>query len=139
MRQVGERTLNNYSTSQQNAECGEVYDIGALHIERDGYYVEFEGQPIYGLARKEFLLLARLAKDAGRVVSPEQLWAAAWGEQAEFNNHTLRVHIAYLRRQLTPYGVKISIKNMSGLGYRLVVAESQAAEEFSATSPDSSS
>ena len=60
------------------------------------------GKPLYDLTRKEFLLLARLARDAGRTVSHEQLWAFVWGNDKTFNHSTFRVHVANLRRKLAP-------------------------------------
>lgn len=95
----------------------EVYDDGLLRIEYAGFYVECAGQPQYDLARKEFLLLAALARHAGRVVPHESLWAAAWGAGAALNTHTLRVHIATLRRKLAPFGIEISA--VVHVGYRL--------------------
>ena len=53
-----------------------------------------------GLARKEFDLLARLARDAGRVVSREDLMSDVWDENWFGSTKTLDVHIGFLRRKL---------------------------------------
>ena len=113
------KQLSNQVTAQ-----GEVYDDGRLRIEYDGFYVECGGKPLYDLTRKEFLLLARLARDAGRTVSHEQLWAFVWGGDKTFNHSTFRVHVANLRRKLAPYGVEIAV--VVHIGYRLLRAESAA-------------
>lgn len=111
----GKTTLQ--AESSQRPESLEIYDDGLLRIEYAGFYVECAGQPQYALARKEYLLLACLARHAGRVVSHEVLWAAAWDTGKALNSHTLRVHITTLRRKLAPYGVEIAA--VVHVGYRL--------------------
>jgi two-component system response regulator RegX3 len=52
------------------------------------------------LTRREFDLLARLALDAGRVVTREDLIADVWDENWFGSTKTLDVHIGTLRRKL---------------------------------------
>ena len=52
------------------------------------------------LTRKEFDLLARLARDAGRVVTRESLMSDVWDMNWFGSTKTLDVHIAWLRRKL---------------------------------------
>jgi DNA-binding response OmpR family regulator len=52
------------------------------------------------LTRKEFDLLARLARDAGRVVTREDLMADVWDENWFGSTKTLDVHVGFLRRKL---------------------------------------
>ncbi|HEU4390784.1 MAG TPA: winged helix-turn-helix domain-containing protein [Blastocatellia bacterium] len=94
-----------------------VYDDGYLRIEHDNYYVMCGGRVI-SLPRKEFLILSRLARTAGRNILSEDIWRSAWGATA-FNPRSLRVHISRLRHNLEPYGVRI--ESMVGVGYRLFV------------------
>lgn len=98
----------------------EIYDDGRLHIEYQGFYVECAGQPFYDLARKEFFLLACLARHAGRVVSHDTLWAAAWSDVQPVNHRTMRAHIVTLRRKLAPFGIEII--SVIHFGYRLHTA-----------------
>jgi two-component system, OmpR family, alkaline phosphatase synthesis response regulator PhoP len=98
----------------------DVYDDGYLRIEHQRFYVAFAGRPFYDLARKEFFILSRLARHFGRAVRAEEVWQAAWGEGLTANPHTLRVHVATLRRKLAPYGVDILA--VVHVGYRLVHA-----------------
>ncbi len=123
---LGEGPIFSEYPLNNTAPRSEVYDDGRLHIEYGGYYVECAGHPIYDLTRKEFLVLARLARDAGRVVSHEQLWTFVWGADQAFNHRTMRVHVANLRRKLAPYGVEITV--VVHIGYRLLRAESRAPE-----------
>jgi DNA-binding response OmpR family regulator len=118
---LGENIAPNAEPQAVNESKAEVYDDGRLHIEFQGFYVECAGRPFYDLARKEFFLLACLARHAGRVVSHDTLWAAAWPEVQPVNPHTLRVHVGTLRRKLTPFGIEIA--SVIHLGYRLITAQ----------------
>lgn len=106
-------------TSSPSAE-DDVYDDGYLRIEHQRFYVTFAGRPFYDLARKEFFILSCLARHFGRAVRAEEVWQAAWGDGLTTNPHTLRVHVATLRRKLAPYGVDILA--VVHVGYRLVHA-----------------
>ena len=94
-----------------------VYDDGHLRVEHDNYYVSLGGQ-VLKLARKEFLILSRLAQGAERIVASEELWRHAWGLRAPFNAESMHVHIYRLRRKLAPHGLRI--ETMVNVGYRLV-------------------
>ena len=52
------------------------------------------------LTRKEFDLLARLARDAGRVVTRESLMSDVWDMNWFGSTKTLDVHIGWLRKKL---------------------------------------
>ena len=94
-----------------------VYDDGHLRVEHDNYYVSLGGQ-VLKLARKEFLILSRLAQGAERIVASEELWRHAWVGRAPFNAESMHVHIYRLRRKLAPHGLQI--ETMVNVGYRLV-------------------
>jgi two-component system, OmpR family, response regulator RegX3 len=72
------------------------------------------------LTRKEFDLLARLAADAGRVVTREELMSDVWDENWFGSTKTLDVHMASLRRKLgeTPEAPR-HIETVRGVGFRL--------------------
>jgi DNA-binding response OmpR family regulator len=95
------------------------YDDGRLRVEHDNYYASYDGRAVR-LPRTEFLLLSRLAMNAGRVVGSEELWRHAWGAAKPYNAESLHVHIYRLRRRLEPSGP--SIETMVNVGYRLVTA-----------------
>ncbi len=102
--------------SERLQQEGDVFDDGYLHVEHDRYYVACSGRPIFNLSRKEFLILSRLARGNGRVVTKEEIWGCAWGD-AEFNYNTFRVHIASLRRKISPFGLDIAA--VVHVGYRI--------------------
>jgi DNA-binding response OmpR family regulator len=68
------------------------------------------------LRAKEFDLLLRLARDAGRVVTREDLMSDVWDENWFGSTKTLDVHIASLRRKLGDEASGIS--TLRGVGYR---------------------
>ena len=72
------------------------------------------------LTRKEFDLLARLARDAGRVVSRETLMSDVWDENWFGSTKTLDVHVSGLRRKLGDEpGTTGLIQTVRGVGFRL--------------------
>ncbi|MGN6372304.1 MAG: response regulator transcription factor [Solirubrobacteraceae bacterium] len=78
------------------------------------------------LTRKELDLLARLARDAGRVVSRETLMSEVWDENWFGSTKTLDVHIAGLRRKLDErrsHGVRI--ETVRGVGFRLTACDGE--------------
>jgi two-component system, OmpR family, response regulator RegX3 len=72
------------------------------------------------LTRKEFDLLVRLAKDAGRVVTRESLMSDVWDSNWFGSTKTLDVHIAWLRRKLgdDPTAPRY-VHTVRGVGFRL--------------------
>jgi two-component system, OmpR family, response regulator RegX3 len=91
-------------------------DLGARRAWLDG--VELD------LTRKEFDLLARLARDAGRVVSRESLMSDVWDMNWFGSTKTLDVHVTWLRRKLgdDPSAPKY-IHTVRGVGFRLAAAQ----------------
>ena len=73
--------------------------LGALEIDPATRSATLDGHDL-GLTRKEFDLLARLARDAGRVVSREDLMSDVWDENWFGSTKTLDVQVGFLRRKL---------------------------------------
>lgn len=76
-----------------------VYAFDALRIDLARREVSVEGDPV-NLTRKEFALLALLARNAGRVVTQPQLLRELWGPTHEEDTHYLRILVAKLRQKL---------------------------------------
>ncbi len=76
------------------------------------------------LTRKEFDLLARLARDAGRVVTREELMSDVWDLNWFGSTKTLDVHVAWLRRKLgdDPSAPRY-VHTVRGVGFRLATEE----------------
>jgi two-component system, OmpR family, alkaline phosphatase synthesis response regulator PhoP len=101
---------------QQSNSCNDVYVDGCLRIEHSNYYIACDSRTIR-LARKDFLILSRLALSPERIVSSEDIWRYAWGEAVVFNPRSLYVHIHKIRHLLAPFCVKI--ETLSHVGYCL--------------------
>jgi DNA-binding response OmpR family regulator len=119
---LGKNAWNSESSPERSDPEGDIYDDGFLHVEHDGYYVACAGKPIFNLSRKEFLILSRLVRGNGRVVTKEEVWTSTWGN-TEFNYNTFRVHIASLRRKISQFG--LDIVTVVHVGYRIARSEVQ--------------
>jgi two-component system alkaline phosphatase synthesis response regulator PhoP len=95
----------------------DVYDDGYLRVEHKNYYVSCNGQSLK-LPRTEFLILSRLARSPERIVTAEELWEYAWGNDKPVNMESLHVYIYRLRNKLS--ASRISIDTMVNVGYRLL-------------------
>jgi DNA-binding response OmpR family regulator len=100
--------------------------IGELSIDGPARRVWRAGQEVE-LTRREFDLLARLADDAGRVVTREALMSDVWDMNWFGSTKTLDVHIAWLRRKLGDDPARPTyIHTVRGVGFRLVTAKEVA-------------
>lgn len=73
------------------------------------------------LSRKEFDLLALLARHAGRLVTHRQLLEQVWGPAHVADTHYLRIYVAHLREKLgdDPSRPRYIVTE-PGIGYRLL-------------------
>jgi two-component system KDP operon response regulator KdpE len=94
--------------------------VGTLVIDVPRRRVILSGQPIF-LTPREFMLLACLARNVGRVVTFDQLLDEAWGYGAEIGTSAqVRLYITRLRRKLGDDPDSPSfIVTERGVGYRL--------------------
>ncbi len=97
-------------------EGAEVVKVGSLVID-SGRRTVTVGSKRVELTATEFNLLRALADRRGRVLSREDLIAAARGEDAAVIDRTVDVHVAALRRKLGKHGE--AIETVRGVGYRL--------------------
>jgi DNA-binding response OmpR family regulator len=92
--------------------------VGALTVDPAVRTVQVAGAPVV-LTRREFDLLAVLARRPGVVFRREQLVAEVWGTHDTSAERTLEVHIGSLRAKLGGHGL---IETVRGVGYRLAEA-----------------
>jgi len=69
------------------------------------------------LTRREFDLLAHLARHPRQVFSRAQLIDAVWGARYRYSERTIDVHVRRIRVKLSPTGPQIV--TVRGVGYRL--------------------
>lgn len=74
-------------------------ELGPLAVDQRSRRVTLAGEPLE-LTRKEYDLLALLARNAGTVVSREQIMAEVWDPNWWGPTKTLDVHVSALRRKL---------------------------------------
>jgi len=99
--------------------------VGDLRVDLAARRVWLAGEELR-LTRKEFDLLARLASDAGHVVTREVLMSDVWDENWFGSTKTLDVHIAWLRKKLgEDPGAPRHIHTVRGVGFRLAAEESR--------------
>ncbi|MFC5063423.1 response regulator transcription factor [Actinomycetospora atypica] len=94
----------------------DVVDLpGGVVVDLARREVRDEGSPV-ALSRKEFAVLALLARAGGAVCSRERIVAEVWGRTWPGANRTLDVHVATLRTKL---GRPELVATVRGVGYRL--------------------
>ena len=77
----------------------EPIEIGELRIDERRREAVLAGEPLE-LSRKEFDLLAHLARHAGEVVAKRELLAQVWHQPYGGAEKTIDVHLSWLRRKL---------------------------------------
>ncbi|MFP5361310.1 MAG: response regulator transcription factor [Thermoleophilia bacterium] len=113
------RAVLRRSRSESVAATPQPVTVGDLTIDPATRSATLRGQDL-GLARKEFDLLARLARDAGRVVSREDLMSDVWDENWFGSTKTLDVHVGFLRRKLgDDANDPRYLHTVRGVGFRL--------------------
>ncbi len=91
-----------------------------LSIDLAAHTVEIDGQDVK-LTRKEFDVLALLARHAGRLVTHKQLLTTVWGPAHVGDTHYLRIAIAHIRDKLADDAANPRIiLTEPGVGYRLI-------------------
>jgi DNA-binding response OmpR family regulator len=94
----------------------ERYQDSHLTVDYQAEIARLDGQPLF-LRRKEFALLAFLARHSGDLVSRAALLTHVWKCNPEIRTRTVDVHLRRLRQNLGRYG-KIYIETVFGVGYR---------------------
>ena len=101
------------------ARFEQAFTVGGLELDVAARTARLDGDELE-LTRKEFDLLAELARNAGRVVTREDLMARVWDVNWFGSTKTLDVHIGALRRKLgdDPADPR-HIETVRGVGFRL--------------------
>lgn len=98
---------------------GGTLTIGALAIDLPNREVKRDGQEV-SLTRKEYAVLAELARHPGRVITHAALLRAVWGEAHLDDVEYLRVVMRGLRSKLEANPASPALlRNEPGVGYRL--------------------
>ena len=91
--------------------------IGNISIDCESYLVK-KGEQVLELSKKEYELLAHLAKNAGKIYSREELMSAVWGYDDFYGDlRTVDVTIARLRQKIDGASEESLIQTKRGMGY----------------------
>ncbi|HEX8588851.1 response regulator [Pseudomonas sp.] len=110
---------------RQAPESGQVESavaIGPLNIDLAYRRVSL-GDTEVALTRKEYAVLAQMARHPGRVITQQQLLKDVWGPTHVEDTHYLRIVVGHLRQKLgdDPAAPRYIVTE-AGVGYRLVDA-----------------
>jgi len=83
-----------------------------LVIDLERYTVEIHGKTL-SLPRKEFELLALLAKKPGKVYARETIMEKVWGDEVVVGDRTIDVHIRKIREKIGD----LRVRTVKGVGY----------------------
>jgi two-component system response regulator RegX3 len=96
----------------------EVLQAGPVRLDPERHQVSIDGTPAQ-LPLKEFELLEVLLRNAGRVLTREQLMNRVWGADYFGDTKTLDVHVKRLRAKLEPDPSQPRhLVTIRGVGYR---------------------
>jgi two-component system, OmpR family, KDP operon response regulator KdpE len=107
--------------SRPAASADQVFEHEALKINFTGRVVKVDGKEVH-LTPIEYKLLSVLVKNAGKVVTHQQLLKDVWSKSAPENNNYLRIHTQHLREKLQddPLEPRYIITE-PGIGYRFKI------------------
>ncbi|HTK82900.1 MAG TPA: response regulator transcription factor [Bacteroidota bacterium] len=101
---------------QELKTAGETsLSIGSIEILPTQHIVRIDSKEVF-FPKKEFEVLAHLAKYAGQVVKRESLLNAVWGSDVLVVDRTIDVHIRKIREKLGRHAGYI--ETIKGVGYR---------------------
>jgi DNA-binding response OmpR family regulator len=105
--------------------------VGPLEVDERTHRVRMHGEEV-ALTRKEFDLLALLARDPGATCTRQQIFDEVWDPHWYGPTKTLDVHIASLRKKLNDPEL---IETVRGVGFRLATPSDHVPGRARTTAP----
>ncbi|WP_330459834.1 response regulator transcription factor [Streptomyces sp. NBC_00820] len=96
----------------------EVLRVAGLVIDPAARTAERDGSPLE-LTRREFALLEVLARNAGLVLTRDQLLERVWGYDFDVRSDAVDTFVSYLRRKLEAGGRARLVHTVRGVGFVL--------------------
>ncbi|ARP72380.1 DNA-binding response regulator [Streptomyces pluripotens] len=96
----------------------DVLRVAGLVIDSAAHTVERDGSPL-DLTPREFALLVVLARNAGLVLTRDQLLERVWGYDFDVRTDAVDTFVSYLRRKLEADGRQRLIHTVRGVGFVL--------------------
>lgn len=103
------------------AAADPVIRIGKLLLNEESYEVFLDGEPVQ-LTATEFELLRYLMRNAGTVLTKDQILDRVWDYSFEGNRSIVELYISYLRKKLK-HGKEPIIHTVRGIGYMIKAAD----------------
>jgi DNA-binding response OmpR family regulator len=98
------------------------YHYDDLEVDLSQNKVHLKGEEL-SLTGTEYKILSFLVKNAGRMMTPDQILTKVWGEEFVGDNHLIQVNMARLRKRLRDNGrLPKYIETRTGMGYMLKLA-----------------
>jgi two-component system KDP operon response regulator KdpE len=113
------RVALRHASAVGEGEVPETLELGPIKIDQPRHEATVDGKPVH-LTPIEFKILVELIRQPGRVITHRQLVKAVWGVGPIDQSHTLRVHVAALRRKIENDPARPQwLVTEAGVGYRL--------------------
>ncbi|MFZ6758653.1 two-component system response regulator KdpE [Undibacterium sp. Ji50W] len=104
----------------QSTQADAVFNFGDVSLNLALRTVNRAGQSVH-LSPIEYRLLSVLARNAGKVLTHQQLLKEVWGPNQSENSHYLRIYMANLRQKLEQEPAQPRhFLTETGVGYRLL-------------------
>ncbi|MDX6198069.1 MAG: two-component system, OmpR family, response regulator RegX3 [Actinomycetota bacterium] len=104
--------------SEPEEPMSSALEVGPVRMDVDRHRVTVSGEPVQ-LPLKEFELLELLLRNAGRVLTRQQLIDRVWGPDYVGDTKTLDVHVKRLRAKVEPEPKSPKhLLTVRGLGYK---------------------
>ena len=104
---------------RETAVSTTIYTFQNLTINPDSHEAIAAGRPL-DLTATEFQVLLELAKNAGRVLTRDQLLGLVWGSDYYGNDRVVDVYVGQVRRKLQDATGLLLIETVRGIGYKFV-------------------
>ncbi len=98
--------------------ASETLSVGDLELDVERHEVHRDAQEIE-LTAKEFDLLSYLMRNAGRVLSKDQITEHVWGYDSEATSNIVEIYIHYLRDKVDRGFARPLIRTVRGVGYTI--------------------
>lgn len=113
------RVALRHAAAAGDGEAPPILELGPIKIDQPRHEVSVDGKAVH-LTPIEFKILVELIRQPGRVITHRQLVKAVWGPSPVDQSHTLRVHVAALRRKIEVDPARPQwLLTEAGVGYRL--------------------
>jgi len=98
--------------------AGELLRVEGLTVDPRNREVRYQDQPVE-LTRREYELLEVLTRNAGIVLSRDQLLERVWGYDFDVRTDVVDTFVSYLRRKLEAGGRPRLVQTVRGVGFVL--------------------